>query len=61
VRSVVLNTLNRARFTVAVDSFIKTGRSTHKNMFGLFWVVLEITARLSIFNLFIGSLKLKEK
>nr|CAB3465217.1 unnamed protein product [Digitaria exilis] len=25
VRSVVLNTLNRARFTVAVDSFIKTG------------------------------------
>jgi hypothetical protein len=23
----VLNTLNRARFTVAVDSFIKTGRS----------------------------------
>jgi len=28
VRSVVLNTLNRARFTVAVDSFIKTGMST---------------------------------
>ncbi|XP_064972023.1 protein root UVB sensitive 6-like isoform X2 [Musa acuminata AAA Group] len=25
VKSVVLNTLNRARFTVAVDSFIKTG------------------------------------
>ncbi|AQK86052.1 Protein root UVB sensitive 6 [Zea mays] len=25
VRSVVLNTLNRARFTVAVDSFIRTG------------------------------------
>jgi hypothetical protein len=25
VRSVVLNTLNRARFTVAMDSFIKTG------------------------------------
>jgi len=25
VRSVVLNTLNKARFTVAVDSFIKTG------------------------------------
>ncbi|KAG8068667.1 hypothetical protein GUJ93_ZPchr0005g14633 [Zizania palustris] len=28
VRSVVLNTLNRARFTVAVDSFIKTGMAT---------------------------------
>lgn len=25
VRSVVLNTLNTARFTVAVDSFIKSG------------------------------------
>lgn len=26
VRSVVLHTLNRARFTVAVESFIKTGK-----------------------------------
>jgi hypothetical protein len=29
VRSVVLHTLNRARFTVAVESFLKTGKLCH--------------------------------
>ena len=31
MKSVVLNTLNRARFTVAVESFIKTGRSSQSS------------------------------
>ncbi|KAJ8499461.1 hypothetical protein OPV22_010013 [Ensete ventricosum] len=44
VKSVVLNTLNRARFTVAVDSFIKTGHvpslkdgNTKENIFRPPW------------------------
>ncbi|KAI3448382.1 hypothetical protein Pfo_005047 [Paulownia fortunei] len=44
VKSVVLHTLNRARFTVAVESFLKTGRvptlqegNSIENIFGLPW------------------------
>ncbi|KAF2320309.1 hypothetical protein GH714_027069 [Hevea brasiliensis] len=45
VKSVVLHTLNRARFSVAVDSFLKTGRvpslqegNTMENIFSFPWL-----------------------
>ncbi|XP_041012123.1 protein root UVB sensitive 6 [Juglans microcarpa x Juglans regia] len=45
VKSVVLHTLNRARFTVAVDSFLKTGRvpslqegNMNENIFSFLWL-----------------------
>ncbi|XP_062177546.1 protein root UVB sensitive 6 [Alnus glutinosa] len=45
VKSVVLHTLNRARFTVAVDSFLKTGRvpslqegNMNENIFSFPWL-----------------------